>query len=301
MKFLFWFLIILVPLILLFLIIFSIRYQIAKRKTKALPYPQKLSLLSDLLTPFGFCYVPDSDFISTTRDAWQRDAGYTSLYDKSAIHLHMVFDAQPIFFDYCGRTWRIEIWKGQYGINTGAEVGIYYADKIIPPDEYATTLFHAVSDCDSLPISFTLFKNKNEIASICNRTWWLTAFRPGMFSNPKELCSKITITFPNCSMEQRFFKALLKTELPRESYHACGTEVHINFSHTDYDIYEGHCPLFHKIQTWFMQLRNRKNSRLFMWITHPFSNTMDKIIFLYFLLPSILRKLLRHLKGYHKV
>lgn len=301
MKYLFWILLILTILFILFLIFFLVRYEISKQKTRALTCNQKIALLSDLLTPLGFFYVPDSDLVSTTRDAWQRDAGYTSLYDKSAIHLHMVFDAQPIFFNYRGRTWRIEIWKGQYGINTGAEVGIYYTEKIVPPEEYSTAMFNAVSDCDSLPISLTLFKNKTEIANICNRTWWLTAFRPGLFSKPGELCSKITITFPNCSMEQHFFKALLKTELPRESYHACGTEVHINFNHTDYDIYEGHCPLFHKIQIWFMQLRNRKNCKLFMWITHPFHTTMDKIIFVYYLLPYTLRKTLHHLKGYHKI
>ena len=58
----------------------------------------------------------------------------------------MVFDALPIYFDYRGRTWLIELWKGQYGINTGAELGIYHADKILSESEYKTALFTAAED-----------------------------------------------------------------------------------------------------------------------------------------------------------
>ena len=42
-----------------------------------------------------------------------------------APRFQMVFDALPVYFDYQKKTWLIEFWKGQYGINTGAEIGIY--------------------------------------------------------------------------------------------------------------------------------------------------------------------------------
>ena len=34
--------------------------------------------------------------------------------------------------------------KGQYGINTGGEIGLYYADDIVPESRWEDTLFHSV-------------------------------------------------------------------------------------------------------------------------------------------------------------
>ena len=39
----------------------------------------------------------------------------------------MIIDAYPVYFDYQDKTWMIEFWRGQYGINTGAEIGVYHA------------------------------------------------------------------------------------------------------------------------------------------------------------------------------
>ena len=36
-------------------------------------------------------------------------------------YVGMVFETLPVYFDYAGKTWLIQIWKGQYGICTGCE------------------------------------------------------------------------------------------------------------------------------------------------------------------------------------
>lgn len=77
-----------IPCILLFLLLLPplwllIRQRIAYHKTKAMPPGQKLALLKELLSPFGYCYLPIQDAISTTNDAWQKEAGYTTLYDRN--------------------------------------------------------------------------------------------------------------------------------------------------------------------------------------------------------------------------
>lgn len=68
----------------------------------------------------------------------------------------MVFNALPVYFDYDGRTWLIEFWKGQYGLHTGCEIGVYCSDRILRPAERSAELFHAVSDEELLPMSFVL-------------------------------------------------------------------------------------------------------------------------------------------------
>ena len=70
----------------------------------------------------------------------------------------MVFDYLPVYFDYNDKTWMIQLWKGQYGINTGGEIGVYYADHIVSQEQLDTTLFQAVDDSDILKMSMYLIR-----------------------------------------------------------------------------------------------------------------------------------------------
>ena len=45
-----------------------------------------------------YTYIPKGDFFSSALEAWQRRFGYAALYDKSASHFHMVFNALPVYF-----------------------------------------------------------------------------------------------------------------------------------------------------------------------------------------------------------
>ena len=77
--------------------------------------------------------------------------------------------------------------KQKYGINTGCEIGVYHADRILTEEELEQTLFQCADDRDMLKMSLTLLKNDGIIASLCEKHWWLTAFSMGNFSNPREL------------------------------------------------------------------------------------------------------------------
>ena len=96
---------------------------------------EKCDLLNELIGPFGYSYVSSQDLFTSRIDAWQRGFGYCALYDKAALRFNMIFDCLPVYFDYQGKTWLIEFWKGQYGINTGCEIGVYYADRILQDEE----------------------------------------------------------------------------------------------------------------------------------------------------------------------
>ncbi len=120
----------------------------AKKKVLALTPGERVRLLNELAEPFGFAYLPSEDIFTSRLDAWQRDKGYEAKYDTMAVGAGMVIDAFPVYFNYEGRTWLVEFWKGQYGINTGGEVGIYHAKGVIPPHAYHTVHFEAVSDAE---------------------------------------------------------------------------------------------------------------------------------------------------------
>ena len=76
-----------------------------------LSVPEKVYRLNCLLAPFGFEYQISQDIFVTRLDAWQRDYGYRSLYDRASPLLGMVFDCEPVYFDYQGKTWLLEFWK----------------------------------------------------------------------------------------------------------------------------------------------------------------------------------------------
>ena len=60
------------------------------------------------------------DIFYSNIDAWQKDFGYSQIMMKLQ-RIGMIIDSEPIRFNYGGRKWLIELWKGQYGMTTGAE------------------------------------------------------------------------------------------------------------------------------------------------------------------------------------
>lgn len=288
-------------LFILFIIILSflIRRYYSIRKIRRMKLPEKIETLNAYLYPFGYRYVPKQDFISSHNNAWQRQAGYHELFDRSALLFSMHLDALPIYFNYRGRTWLIEFWKGQYGINTGAEVGIYHSDRLLSKEEWKDAHFQAVSDAERLPVAFLLKQDKKVIARLSETTWWLTAFLVGRYSNPSSLTLHPVIAFPNSEMQQCFLIGLRDAGLSPNFYHTKGNRVHILFTDNSLvsSLYSQNISLLKRLRIRYVNLLNRINCKLYMFLTKPFQLTLDKILYLATLLPFTIRHTLRHLRG----
>ena len=256
---------------------------------------EKCEKLTELITPFGYCYDFKQDVFSTTLDAWQRDFGYTESYNHYAPHFNMVFDYEPIYFYYNERTWLIEFWKGQYGINTGCEVGIYYSDSFVPPALRNITLFHCVKDKDMLPITIHLFKDECSVAMMRKKHWWLTVFDVGKYCEPFELCMNIGITFPKEEMMNAFVAALLEKGYNKNDLCICGLKVFFLYDSCS----SCSLPFFRHLLCRFAQWKNRIFCKLYLWVTRPFCTSLDRILCLYYYLPFVCRRLLT-IKRYKK-
>lgn len=260
------------------------------KKLCAMCCEEKCELLSEIIEPFGYCYVPSQDIFSTTINAPQRAFGYTALFDRYAAHFNMIFDCLPVYFDYEGHTWLIEFWKGQYGINLGCEVGIYEADSLVATSQQDRTLFHSVADSRMLPMSISLSENGTKLAQLCARHWWLTAFDMGVYGSPESLSMQIDITFPNRLMMTSFVNALNATG--KCQYHTHGLKVQICFAYCTSCNLSCLKKLFYRFKQW----QNRQSCRLFLWVTKPFTTSLDRLLCLYFYLPSVFRRILRNKK-----
>lgn len=261
---------------------------------------EKCRLLNELIHPFGYQYLPAQDLFFTTFDAWQRKFGYANIYDCTAPFFHMVFDSEPVYFDYNGRTWLIEFWKGQYGINTGAEIGIYCADSLIEPSQRNHTLFHTVFDSEipifSMRLGYSTKTTCQDIGILSMPHWWLAIFKVGLFSSPDNLLVNFCIEFPSYDMLCAFQDALIEKGYDNCSLQTYGCRICFTFKTPKSPV---PCGTLTKPVRIIAQLWNRLFCSLYRFVTREFDCTSDRLIYLYFYLPFLFRHCL-HLRRYRK-
>jgi hypothetical protein len=190
------------------------------------------SALARAVYAAGFTYDPDQDIIVARMDALQRNFGYAYGYDAAALGVSFVIDCEPIFFDYDNKHWMIELWKGQYGLETGCEVGVYtrpigstgpgYAllDATVgqrPGDGVAShNLFYdCADDGDRLQLKVTLYRDGQALFTRGpERHWWLTSFKWGVFSKPNQLSLDVAITLKDIAMRRAFMGGIAGRPYP---------------------------------------------------------------------------------------
>lgn len=137
-----------------------IRRRLAIEKVEERTDSQKVKDINEALSLYGFLFDVQQDLVYSHMYPWQRKVGYCRLYDELAPSLNMIIDSEPIYFQYDGRRWLIEFWKGQYGMTTGGEVGVYVTDKedVDIPGIFSGAFYECVSDDDRLQMAYTLKK-----------------------------------------------------------------------------------------------------------------------------------------------
>lgn len=236
---------------------------------------ERLEELNRDLKPFGFAYDPSQDIFYSLMDCWQRNFGYCRLYDEASAVFSMIIDCEPIYFRYGGKKWLIEFWKGQYGMTTGGEVGIYYTSEpdLDIPGIFSGTFYHCVKDEDRINMSFILRKNDNILIARSAYHWWLTGFKLGEFSQPSELTMDIILDLHDRQMTEAFVRGLKEAGYSDDEYGVRGRRVYIHFDkpHTPQPFTRN--PLTVNI----MQRNNRSFCEAYQYLTQAYTNTLDKL------------------------
>ena len=223
----------------------------------------KLSNLQEYLKDnalAGYKYSPDGYYYTDDKDCWQKNAGYNEIYDNLAPAAGMPIDQIRIHFDYAGKEWMIQFWKGQYGwLFVGAEIGVYTA----PLGTYSTepgavNHFNCAAQEDWLKIQLDCYFSENDdghYKKIFTRKydyyWWATGFVPGQLTNytiPKtELKTKNRITFKSTAMADAFVqelrncgfvRALGSDQLVDDSFYQKGADVWVLWATIYHDAFE---------------------------------------------------------------
>lgn len=259
------------------------RHRKAKYLVKTRSEQEKYAEINQALGPFGFAYSLSKDIFYSLEDAWQRKFGYGKIYDEMAPVMNMIIDCEPIYFEYDGRRWMIEFWKGQYGITTGAEVGIYVENERSISQNPEDVFYDCVSKEEELPINMKLYKNGKMVYQRIENHWWLTGFVLGEFSYPGELMLEAAISFQDREMLEAFIGGCYQAGYQPEDLHIWHHQVFLRIYRPKKRQVYGYGRLFCRLVQW----QNRHNCKLFLRVTKDFTKTLDKIYYLMLAYPRI--------------
>ena len=157
-----------------------------------------------ILNACGFEYDEKQGIYYSSVNPWQKGFGFNVIYDMSAPLAGMYYATERVYFQYDNKDWMIQIWKGQYGMTAGAEIGIYNkTDKIMQYD--------CVSEEEFLEMSFVLYNQGEKMFERGpEKHWWLTGFKILNIGVPILLDMDMTIKFPTKSMADAFEAGLKK-------------------------------------------------------------------------------------------
>jgi len=243
-----------------------------------------------LLEKAGLAYDRAGGCFYFLRNCWQRGFGYCRLYDEACPAFGMILDAEPIEFTYGGTRWLIELWKGQYGIATGAEIGLYRDGEEVKSPLFTGTFYEAVPDSGMMKMSFTLKKNGRVILRRAGRHFWLSGFLLGEFSKPRALTMNAKIVFPGADMAEVFTGALENLGYTKREYSRTGSAVRLRYRKP-----HGKRNLLERARDRAVQLVNDGNCRLYRAVTASCADPLDALERLYNLAPHIFDFMLRAL------
>lgn len=288
-------------IIILFWIYCLLRRRWAIKKVCRRSDAQKCEDLNTALEPFGFQYDMQKDMFCSNMHSWQRKMGYGRFYDENAPVFNMDIDSEPFYFLYDGFYWLIEVWKGQYGMSTGGEVGIYKTTA--QPGRNPRDLFYeSVPDSERLPMSIVLRKNNRILFERSEYHWWLTGFKLGEFSYRHELCMTVKLTFPNLEMRNAFCEALRENGYSEQEIGIDRLTVCFCFCRP-----KTNQPKRCRLMAWWIRHCNKRNCRRYFRCTKVFRRTIDRVDYIGFCFPGLYKILIRigktrsMTKGYKKI
>ena len=159
-----------------------------------------------ILQVAGFEYDEEQGIYYSQMNPLQRKFGFNRVYDMAAPLAGMIYSTKRIEFEYEGREWMIQIWKGQYGITSGAEIGLYNRD---PERNFQ---YDCVDDEDLITMQFDFYNQNEKVFSRGpEKHWWLTGFKVFHAGVPILIDLDMTLTFTDKQMASAFVKSLKKS------------------------------------------------------------------------------------------
>lgn len=176
------------------------------------------------LVKTGFNFDLSEMLVYATINCWMREYGFCLFYDIVAGMLPVFFnyDTRRLKFEYNDLEYMIQIWKGNYNIANGGEVGIYCRDKI-----KFGSYYDSANDEQMLEMSMQILHGDKVLVDEGPMLhWWINGFN---LSNrmylPESLTMKFSVVMTDKEMLEAFCNAIDKHYKHDISYTVDGLTV----------------------------------------------------------------------------
>ncbi len=155
----------------------------------------------------GYYLDFNQNFVYTGINVWQRSLGFNIFYDIFCYLTPFFFHytTQRVKFNYDGKDYMFQMWKGRYAIANGGELGIYTR-----PEEKSGTFYDCASDEDMLVMDLQVYHGEDlifEYGPVLH--WWVTGFAISDTAYlPQSLTLVSTITLKDEEMLKAVTEAL---------------------------------------------------------------------------------------------
>lgn len=156
---------------------------------------------------------------------WMRDYGFCVWYDLFCYTSPLYrYSTRRFHFDYAGKEWMIQCWKGNYLITNGGEVGLYNRE----PGSKGT-YYNVVTDEERLPMSLRISHGDETLVNIPETLhWWVNGFKIAHRSYaPQNLTMNFTVQMVDEEMVKAFCEAIDKNIYHDVTYTVDGLTVSV--------------------------------------------------------------------------
>ncbi len=162
---------------------------------------------SKIMTIAGFDYDEKQGIFYSSMNPLQRQFGFNFVYDTAAPIAGMIYDTERLEFLYDGKEWMVQLWKGQYGITAGAEIGLYSRD----PEKVMQ--YDCADDEELIVMQYDFYNQGKKVFSRGpEKHWWLTGFKVFHLGIPFLITMDMTLKFTDNQMASAFLRSLQKAQ-----------------------------------------------------------------------------------------
>lgn len=162
--------------------------------------------------------------IYSTVDCWMRNYGFCLFYDVAAnlLPTNFKYITRRFKFSYDGLDWMIQMWKGNYFISNGGEVGLYWREK-----GQLGSFYNCATE--EIPMSLQVsIGDKILVNRKLQDHWWICGFNIGeKLYLPTALTLRSTIVMPDKEMLDAFTASIDANVMGDVSYTVDGLSVNV--------------------------------------------------------------------------
>ena len=233
---------------------------IAKYPMKVVKFENQFNSFMEVTGILSYQYSYDYGYYyANDKTTWQDEFGFAMVYDFIAPYFGYAYDSVRVFFTYDEQDFMVQLWKGQYIILRGGEIGIYHRDADgLKRDPY--TLYNAADEKYWPVMDMSIYEQKKEgdapeeyellFERPTDKYWWCTGFVPGVPRNTEpsdELRMEAVLTFNDSEMAAAFANGLVEhgfkavdsaEEVKLDEYYVEGADVTLSWQNINEPVAE---------------------------------------------------------------